>query len=124
MKSNAIAWTYLVVGGMFETVWATTMFISEGFSKIPWTAVTIAFLFVSTWFLDLAYKRGIPTGVGYAVWVGIGALGSVMAGIILFGEPATPLRLSFVLLVIVGIGGLEMSSKRAADKKSQACTET
>ncbi|MDN5357177.1 MAG: multidrug efflux SMR transporter [Candidatus Methanomethylophilaceae archaeon] len=124
MKSDAVAWMYLIVGGMFETVWATTMFISEGFSKIPWTVVTVAFLFVSTWFLDLAYKRGIPTGVGYAVWVGIGGLGSVVVGIILFGEPATPLRLLFVLLVLVGIGGLEMSSKRAADKQSQVHAKT
>lgn len=101
---------------MFETVWATTMFLSDGFSVIPWTALTIGFLFVSTWFLDLAFKKGVPTGVGYAIWVGVGALGSVLVGILLFDEPATPVRIFFVLLIIVGIGGLEMSSKKNIDK--------
>jgi quaternary ammonium compound-resistance protein SugE len=112
MKGSSVAWAYLFIGGLFETVWATTMFLSEGFSVFLWTAVTIPFLFVSTWFLDLAFKRGVPTGVGYAIWVGVGALGSVMVGILLFSEPATPVRLFFVLLVIVGIGGLEASSKK------------
>lgn len=121
MKKIAVAWICLVIGGMFETVWATTMFLSEGFSVLLWTAITIPILFVSTWFLDMAYVRGVPTGVGYAVWVGIGALGSVIAGIILFSEPSTPVRLFFVLLVIFGIGGLEMSSRKCALKLSQEC---
>jgi quaternary ammonium compound-resistance protein SugE len=116
MKGSSVAWVYLFVGGLFETVWATTMFLSEGFSVFLWTAVTIPFLFVSTWFLDLAFKRGVPTGVGYAIWVGVGALGSVIVGILLFDEPATPVRIFFVLLIIAGIGGLETSSKKKIDK--------
>ncbi|MGE0015455.1 MAG: multidrug efflux SMR transporter [Candidatus Methanomethylophilaceae archaeon] len=120
MKGSSVAWVYLLVGGSFETAWATTMFLSNGFSVIPWTALTIGFLFVSTWFLDLAFKRGVPTGVGYAIWVGVGALGSVIVGILLFDEPATPIRIFFVLLIIAGIGGLEASSKKNVDENVPA----
>lgn len=97
---------------MFETVWATTMFMSEGFRHVPWTIITIIFLFISVWFLDRGLKSDIPTGVGYSVWVGIGALGAVIVGIFLFNEPATPIRLFFVLVIIFGIIGLEMFTKK------------
>ncbi|HKM13815.1 MAG TPA: multidrug efflux SMR transporter [Candidatus Methanomethylophilaceae archaeon] len=112
MDKKTLAWVYLFVGGMFETVWATTMFMSEGFSHIFWTIITIIFLFISVWFLDMGLKSDIPTGVGYSVWVGIGALGAVIVGILLFNEPATLIRLFFVLMIIVGIVGLEMFTKK------------
>ena len=113
LNKKTLAWVYLIVGGMFETVWATTMFMSEGFRYIPWTIVTIIFLFVSVGFLDMALKSDIPTGVGYSVWVGIGALGAVAVGILLFDEPATLIRLFFVIVIISGIIGLEMFTKKA-----------
>ncbi len=116
MDTKRLAWVYLFIGGMFETVWATAMFMSEGFTQILWTIITIIFLFVSVWFLDKGLRSDIPTGVGYSVWVGIGALGAVIVGIVLFNEPATLIRLFFVLMIIVGIIGLEMFTKKAESK--------
>jgi len=114
LDKKTLAWFYLFLGGMFETVWATTMFMSEGFTHIVWTAITIMFLFVSVGLLDMGLKiSNIPTGVGYSVWVGVGALGAVIVGILLFNEPATLIRLFFVLVIITGIIGLEMFTKKA-----------
>ena len=76
MDQKTLGWVFLIIGGLFETVWATTMFVSDGFTVPLWTAITIVFMFVSTWFLNVAFTKGIPTGIGYSVWVGIGALGS------------------------------------------------
>ncbi len=111
MKDITKAWVYIIVGGMFETAWATTMFMSEAFTKFIWIIPTVAFLFVSVWFLDLGMKANIPTGVAYSVWVGIGALGAVLVGIVAFNEPVTMLRMFFVLVIILGIIGLELFSK-------------
>ena len=120
MNQKKLGWVFLVIGGMFETVWATTMFVSEAFTVPLWTAVTIFFLFVSTWVLNVAYTKGIPTGVGYSVWVGIGALGAVVVGALLYDEPVTLLRILFVIVIIAGIGGLEMStSKKDKNEKTE-----
>ncbi len=112
-------WTYLIVGGLFETVWATTMFLSEAWTIPLWTIITIVFLFISVWFLDKGLRYNIPTGIGYSVWVGIGALGAVIVGIFLFNEPVTLARIFFISLILVGVVGLEGSSK----KKKTSTTE-
>ncbi|MBR2093075.1 MAG: multidrug efflux SMR transporter [Candidatus Methanomethylophilaceae archaeon] len=102
------AWLYILIGGMFETVWATTMDLSECFTDMFWTAVTIAVMPVSVIFLNKAMKMGLPTGPSYSVWVGIGAVGSVVVGMILFGEFPNLIGYACLALIIAGVIGLNL----------------
>lgn len=104
-----MAWVLLVIAGGLEVVWATTMTLSEGFSKPLWAVVTVAAMAASIVLLAQAIKT-LPMGTAYAVWTGIGALGSVILGIIVFKEPVTAARLFFVALLLIGIVGLKISS--------------
>jgi len=110
-KGNDPAWTTLVVAGLLEPVWVTAMKLSEGFTDIPWAAATFVFLFFSMYLLGRALKMNIPVGTAYAVWVGIGAIGALVVGILLFNEPSELLRLFFVLLIVVGMIGVQVTSK-------------
>ncbi len=102
------AWLYILVGGMFETVWATTMDLSECFTDLFWTVVTMLLMPISVIFLNKGLKMGLPTGPSYSVWVGIGAIGSVVVGMVLFGEFPNLLGYFFLLLIIAGVIGLNM----------------
>lgn len=104
-----MAWVLLVIAGGLEVVWATTMTLSEGFSKPLWAVVTVAAMAASIVLLAQAIKT-LPMGTAYAVWTGIGALGSVILGIVVFKEPVTAARLFFVALLLIGIVGLKISS--------------
>lgn len=95
--------------GIFEVVWATCMKYSEGFTKLSWSLLTFAGMAVSFFLLARATKT-LPLGTAYAVWTGIGALGSVIVGIILFKEPVTAGRLIFAALLLIGIIGLKITS--------------
>ena len=101
-------WFFLIAAGLLETVWAVGLKYAEGFSRPLPTVVTLVAMGGSFWFLCLAV-RALPLGTAYAVWTGIGAVGAVIAGIVLFGEPAGFLRLLCVALIIAGIAGLKMS---------------
>ena len=104
-----MAWWMLVVAGLFEIGWAIGLKFSEGFSR-PWPSVaTVAAMAVSIGLLGLAL-RSLPVGTAYAVWTGIGAVGTASLGMLLFGEPATPLRLACIGLVLAGIAGLKLSA--------------
>ena len=100
-----MAWVMLGIAGIFEVVWATCMKYSEGFTKLSWSLLTFAGMAVSFFLLARATKT-LPLGTAYAVWTGIGALGSVIVGIILFKEPVTAGRLIFAALLLIGIIGL------------------
>jgi quaternary ammonium compound-resistance protein SugE len=103
----AMAWIYLVLAGLFEIGWAIGLKYSAGFTR-PWPSVgTLAAMAVSVLLLALAAKT-LPIGTAYAVWTGIGALGAVVLGIVLFGDPATPLRLACVGLILLGVVGLKL----------------
>ena len=104
-----MAWVMLGIAGIFEVVWATCMKYSEGFTKLSWSLLTFAGMAVSFYLLARATKT-LPLGTAYAVWTGIGALGSVIVGIILFKEPVTAGRLIFAALLLVGIIGLKITS--------------
>lgn len=104
-----MAWIYLVVAGLLEVAWATGMKYSEGFSRAGWTAFTLASMILSFALLSRA-MQDLPLGTAYTVWTGIGAVGSVLLGILLFGEPAAPLRLFFIGLIVAGIAGLRYAS--------------
>jgi quaternary ammonium compound-resistance protein SugE len=102
-----MAWTYLFIAGLLEIVWAIGLKYTEGFTRLVPSAITIAAMVVSLWFLALAL-RSIPVGTGYAVWTGIGAVGTALLGIVLFAEPATLARLGCIGLIVAGIVGLKL----------------
>jgi len=104
-----MAWVYLVIAGLFEVVWAIGLKYTDGWSKL-WPSVgTLAAMAVSFLFLSLA-MRALPVGTAYAVWTGIGAIGTVILGIVLFAEPATAMRLGCVGLILAGIVGLKLAT--------------
>ncbi|WP_374350328.1 quaternary ammonium compound efflux SMR transporter SugE [Chitinimonas sp.] len=102
-------WVYLLIAGLFEVVWVVTMKYSEGFSRWTWSAATAAAMLASFYCLARAMKV-LPMGTAYAVWTGIGAVGGVIAGIMLFNEPNNWPRLLCVALIVLGIIGLKLTS--------------
>jgi len=102
-------WLFLLVAGLFEVVWATFLKMSDGFSKLSYSTVTVIAMIASFYFLSQAMKT-IPLGTSYAIWTGIGALGAVIVGVAVFHEHITLLRGFFVLLLLAGIIGLKITS--------------
>lgn len=105
----SMAWTYLLVAGVFEMVWAVGLKYTHGFTRFWPSAGTVAAMIVSFYFLSAAVKT-LPIGTAYAVWTGIGAVGTVILGIALFGESASVPRLICMTLIIAGILGLKLAS--------------
>ncbi len=104
-----MAWVYLFIAGIFEVVWATGLKYSHGFTKLYPSLITIGGMIVSFYLLSLATKT-LPMGTAYAVWTGIGALGAVLLGMLLFGEPVNILRIVFLVLILAGIVGLKLAA--------------
>lgn len=104
-------WLLLVVAGIFEICWAVGMKYSHGFTRPLPALFTVVTMLLSFGGLMLAV-RGLPLGTAYAVWTGIGTVGSVAAGIVLFGESASPVRLFCLALVVCGIVGLRFFAPR------------
>lgn len=102
-----MAWTLLIVAGLFEVAWAIGLKYSAGFTKLWPSLGTLAAMVISVYLLALALKS-IPVGTGYAVWTGVGAVGTAILGIILFGEAADLARLACIGLIIGGIAGLKL----------------
>jgi quaternary ammonium compound-resistance protein SugE len=102
-----MAWAILIGAGLLEIVWAVTLKYTDGFTRFWPSAIGLAAAVTSFVMLSVALKT-LPVGTAYAVWVGIGALGVAMAGIVALGESASPLRLGFLALILVGIVGLKM----------------
>jgi quaternary ammonium compound-resistance protein SugE len=104
-----VAWIVLVFAGIFEIIWAYTMKMSEGFTKLSPSIITLFFMVLS--FGLLAYAmRTLPLGTAYTIWTGIGAIGSFMVGIFVLGEPATALRMLAAVLIISGLVLMKISS--------------
>ncbi|MBA3928373.1 quaternary ammonium compound-resistance protein SugE [Pseudoxanthomonas japonensis] len=104
-----MAWVYLVLAGLLEVVWAVGLKYSEGFSRLVPSVITAVAAAASFWLLAVALKH-IPLGTGYAIWVGIGAVGTALVGMWLFHEPATVARLVCIGLIVAGIIGLKFAS--------------
>lgn len=102
-------WIYLAIAGMFEIVWALGMKYTEGFTRLIPTTLTVAGMVASVYFLHIA-ERTIPVGTAYAVWTGIGVVGSVVGGMVLFGESRDIVRLLFLVMILGGIIGLKTST--------------
>ena len=104
-----MAWVFLACAGLLEVVWSSFLKLSEGFTKLGWSVATIAGMLASFYLLSQAMKT-LPLGTAYAVWTGIGALGAVIVGIVLFKESLSPARLVFAALLLIGIIGLKATS--------------
>ncbi|MCT7404615.1 MULTISPECIES: quaternary ammonium compound efflux SMR transporter SugE [Aliarcobacter] len=104
-----MSWTILFLAGIFEIFWAVGLKYSDGFTKLFPTIFTIVTMIISFYLLSLALKA-LPIGTAYAVWVGIGTVGTVIAGIILFGESMTLIRVISILFILIGIVGLKFTT--------------
>ena len=102
-------WTLLFFAGLFEVAWAIGLKYTDGFSKLVPSVLTVAAMIASVVLLGLAMKQ-LPVGTAYAVWTGIGTVGTVILGITLMGDPATPLRLVCLSLIVLGIAGLKLAA--------------
>lgn len=103
------AWIWLLIAGLFEIQWAVTLKYTEGFTRLWPSVFCLVGMVISVYGLAVAQKT-LPLGTSYAVWVGIGILGAAIFGMVLFNEPKTLIRISFILLILVGIIGLKVSS--------------
>ncbi|MBH3407005.1 quaternary ammonium compound efflux SMR transporter SugE [Pseudomonas glycinae] len=104
-----MSWIILFFAGLFEVGWAVGLKYTDGFSRPLPTALTVAAMAVSLGLLGLAVKE-LPLGTAYAIWTGVGAVGTVIAGIILFGESMALIRLASVALIVTGLIGLKVSA--------------
>ncbi|SPL70055.1 quaternary ammonium compound efflux SMR transporter SugE [Acinetobacter stercoris] len=104
-----VAWITLLLAGLFEIVWAYSMKLSEGFSKLTPSVITIFFMILSFGLLAYAMKS-LPLGTAYTIWTGIGAIGSFLVGIFVLGEPATAMRMVAAVLIISGLILMKLSS--------------
>ena len=100
-------WIILLIAGLFEISWAIGLKFSHGFTQLIPSVITVLCMIASFYFLALALKS-LPLGTAYAIWTGIGTLGTVILGIILFKEPATAMRLACIGLILCGITGLKL----------------
>lgn len=100
-------WLWLIVGGLFEVGFTTSLRFVDGFRNVPWTIAFLASVAVSMALLEVA-SRSIPMGTAYAVWGGIGAVGTVAVGLAFFGEPASVVRVLLILVIVAAIAGLKL----------------
>jgi quaternary ammonium compound-resistance protein SugE len=104
-----MAWLILLVAGLFEVGWAIGLKYTEGFTRLWPTVGTVAAMIISLGLLGVAMKS-LPVGTSYAVWVGVGAVGTAILGIVLLGEPANAGRLISLALIVAGIVGLKLAT--------------
>lgn len=104
-----MAWVSLIAAGFFEMFWATTMKLSEGFSKLNYSLLTVVGMIASFYFLAKAL-HSLPMSLAYPVWTGIGAVGSILIGVLLFKDRLSLATIFFVILLITGIIGIKFTS--------------
>ena len=104
-----MAWAILIVAGLFEVGWAIGLKYTEGFTRFWPTVGTVAAMMVSLWLLGIAMKS-LPVGTAYAIWVGVGAVGTATLGIVLLGDSANAGRLISLALIVAGIVGLKLAT--------------
>jgi quaternary ammonium compound-resistance protein SugE len=102
-------WIWLIVGGLFEVGFTTSLRFVDGFRNIPWTIAFLGSVAISMVLLEVA-SRSIPMGTAYAVWGGIGAVGTVIVGVAFFGEPSSLIRVLLILVIVAAIAGLRLAA--------------
>jgi quaternary ammonium compound-resistance protein SugE len=105
-----MSWTYLFIAAVLEVVWAVGLKYTEGFTRL-WPSLGVGGAMAGSMFLLALAARGLPIGTAYAVWTGIGAAGTAIAGILLFHESAAALRLVCIALIVTGVLGLKLLAK-------------
>ncbi|MBU9811414.1 multidrug efflux SMR transporter [Rahnella sp. C60] len=105
-----MAWVYLLFAGIFEVVWSTAMKESHGFTRLIPSILTVFFMILSVVLLAISMKT-LPLGTSYTIWVGIGAIGAFILGVVMFGESLNPLRVIAVLLIFAGVILLKVATK-------------
>jgi quaternary ammonium compound-resistance protein SugE len=104
-----MAWMMLLLAGIFEVVWAYAMKMSDGFTRLVPSVITVVFMVLS--FVLLAYAmRSLPLGTAYTIWTGIGAVGSFLVGVLMLGEPASALRMLAAVLIVSGLVLMKVAS--------------
>ncbi len=109
MLPPRMPWIWLIVAGLLEIAWAVGLKFTHGFTKLWPSVATVLLMLASFWCLAQAVKA-LPLGTSYAIWTGIGAVGTAIAGIVLFKEPATAARLVCMMLIVAGIVGLKFTA--------------
>jgi quaternary ammonium compound-resistance protein SugE len=104
-----MAWFWLILGGLFEVGFTTSLRFVDGFRNVPWTIAFLVAVTISMALLELA-ARTIPMGTAYAVWGGIGAVGTVLVGIVFFSEPSTLIRILLIFGIVAAIAGLKLTA--------------
>ena len=104
-----MAWFWVILGGLFEVGFTTSLRFVDGFRNVPWTIAFLVSVAISMGLLELA-ARSIPLGTAYAVWGGIGAVGTVLVGILWFAEPASMIRISLIFVIVAAIAGLKLAA--------------
>lgn len=102
-------WLWLIIGGLFEVAFTTSLRFVDNFRNLPWTAAFLVSVAISMGLLQVA-SRSIPMGTAYVVWGGIGALGTVIVGIAFFDEPANLIRLLLIFVIVAAIAGLRLAA--------------
>ena len=102
-----MAWFYLILGGLFEVGFTTSLRFVDGFRNVPWTVAFLVSVAISMALLEIA-ARTIPMGTAYAVWGGIGAVGTVVVGMLFFNEPTTLIRILLIFVIVAAIAGLRL----------------
>ena len=104
-----MAWFWLILGGLFEVGFTTSLRFVDGFRNVPWTLAFLAAVTISMGLLEYS-ARTIPMGTAYAVWGAIGAIGTVLVGMVWFGEPATTVRMLLIFVIVAAIAGLRLTA--------------
>lgn len=107
--ATGMAWALLVLSGLLDVCWAISVKMAEGYSRLAWSILSFVLLAAFIYALGKALQV-LPIGTAYAVWTGIGAVGSIVVGIVIFREPATFARLFWIAVTLSGIVGLKLSS--------------
>ncbi len=107
-----MSWVYLFIAGLFEVVWAIGIKYTQGWTRLLPAILTVLSMIASFYFLSLALKQ-LPLGTSYAAWTGIGTVGTVILGMVLFREPADLLRILCIILIVAGIIGLKLLNPRS-----------
>ena len=114
-----MSWVILIAAGLLEVIWAIGLKYTKGFTQLVPSVITVVALVGSVWLLAVA-ARTLPIGTAYAVWVGIGATGAALLGIVLFHEPVSLARVLCLLLLVVAIVGLKLTTPNADQEATQA----
>ena len=108
-RGAILIWILLIIAGLLEPCWVIALEKSNKLKNLKWTLVTAVTMFGSLFFLSLVMKE-IPVGMAYAIWTGIGAIGTLVGGMILYKEPVTYLRIMFILFIVIGIVGIHLTA--------------